>query len=316
MSRIIAVANVKGGVGKTTTTGNLCAALAERGLRVLAIDLDPQASLTISFGCKLAETTRTIGDALSANLIPLRELTIGTQEAFDLVPANHNLRQTEHYLENGRIRIFALKNALASLRSQYDYMLLDCPANAGILTGNALAAADEVVVPFPADYLAMQALGWFLQIVGEIKNRLNPALRIAGLFLSMYDPRLRHAREILAEVQTEFGIEAPFFSAAVRSTVAMKQAARAGQSILKFAPGSQAAEAYRLLAQELEKGLRESTQDAHSCIQKGRRSIRRGPRCCLYCLLSGDAPFSAVDRGLARTRRDRLYMGGVRSQLR
>ncbi len=261
MSRIIAIANVKGGVGKTTTTENLAAALSERGCRVLTVDLDPQASLTLLLGCKLPLLTHSISDALSPGATPVHSLVVPTNEKYMLVPATHELYAIERELQNGKIRILALDAALEPLRGQYDYILLDCPANAGILTGNALAAADEVIIPFPADYLAYQALHWFMQVIQEIQKKVNPSLRVAGLFIAMYDPRHRHVREIISEVKDKFGVDVPFFTAAVRHSVVVKQAARAEQSVVRFAPQTQAAEAYRQLAQEVVQGIRAGQDD-------------------------------------------------------
>ncbi len=276
MSRIIAVANVKGGVGKTTVTANLSAALAERGRKVLTIDLDPQASLTLSLGFCPDDQAKTIGDALDSHAAPIDSLIVQTSEHFDLVPAKHDLRAVERELENGHIRIFALRNALEPIRKRYDFVLLDCPANAGILTGNALASADELIIPFPADHLALQALHWFTQIVKEMQQQITPRLRIAGLFLSMYDPRLRHAQEVLDEVQQHYAVDMPTFSASVRQAVAIKEASRLGQTILKFAPKSQAAAAYRSLAQEIEEGIKEPTaRDAYGAFREGQAALAR-----------------------------------------
>jgi chromosome partitioning protein len=274
MNKIIAIANVKGGVGKTTVTANLSAALAERGRQVLAIDLDPQASLTLSLGICPDPLAKTIGDALSSTAAPLNSLIVHTREHFDLAPARHDLRAVERELEGGRIRILALQKALEPIRKDYDFILLDCPANAGILTGNALAAADELIIPFPADHLALQALHWFIQIVREMQSKVTPQLHIAGLFLAIYDPRLRHGIEVVAEVQARYAVDIPFFSATVRQAVAIKQASRAGQTIIQFAPKSQAAEAYRKLAAEIEDGIKEPlTGDAYAAVRQGRAAL-------------------------------------------
>ena len=274
MSRIIAIANVKGGVGKTTATANLSAALAEHGHRVLAVDLDPQASLTISLGLHLSQLPRTIGDALNSSATPLALLLVHTQEQFDLAPANHDLRTVERELENGRIRIFALRSALEPARTRYDYMLLDCPANGGILTGNALAAADEVIIPFPADYLTLQAVDWLSQLVKEMQKKINPSLRVTGLFHSMCEPSLRHDYEVTAEAQQAFGIEIPFFSAVARRNEVFQIAARAGQTVIRFAPESESAEAYRALATEIERGVHEpETEDVYALLRQAQAAL-------------------------------------------
>lgn len=283
MGRIIAIANVKGGVGKTTTTENLAAALTERGRKVLVVDLDPQASLTLLLGCKLSQLSKTISDALSSTATPIGSLIVATNENYGLVPATHALYDIERELQHGHIRILALDAALEPVRVTYDYILLDCPANAGILTRNALAAADQVIIPFPADHLAYQALGWFVQVIQEIQKKVNPSLQVAGLFISMYDPRHRHVREIIGDVKESFGIDLPFFTAAARLSVIVKQAARAEQSVVRYAPQTPVAEAYRLLAQEVEEGICDKeSEDPFVEIRRGRQALAAQDRETAY----------------------------------
>ncbi len=274
MSKIIAVANVKGGVGKTTTTANLAAALAERGRKVVAVDLDPQSSLTLSVGFRPHRLPKTIRDALGASATPASSLLVATRAQFDLVPANHELQLIEHELDNGRVQLFAVRDALTPLRTKYDYILIDCPANAGILTANALAAADEILIPFPADYLALQALDWLLQIIRELQSRLTPPPHIAGLFLAAHDLRRRETRDIIARAQKEYGMKIPFFSASVRQSSTIKQAVQAGQTIIQYAPESSAAEGYRRLAEEVEKGIEPATTgDVYGWLHQGQAAL-------------------------------------------
>lgn len=276
-ARIIAIGNVKGGVGKTTTTTNLAAALTELGCKVLVVDLDPQASLTLSVGYGQRHLSKSIADALSVTSSPIDSMTVETGENFNLVPATHDLYQTERELQNGRVRILALDQALEPERARYDYILLDCPANAGILTGNALAAADEVIIPFPADYLAYHALTWFIQITKQIRQQVNPSLVLAGIFIAMYDPL--HGRDIVADVKKNFGTDLPFFTATVRQTETIKEAAQRSQSVLRYAPSSPPAEAYRLLAREVQNGIAEPTVvDPYAEIRRGKAALQANDR--------------------------------------
>ncbi len=275
MSRIIAIANVKGGVGKTTTTGNLAAALAERGHRVLAIDLDPQASLT-DWLCPGSEHPgKTIEFPISSSSTPISSLLVTTRERFDLAPAAHDLLTAERELNQGDIRINALRGALTPLRDKYDFVLIDCPANAGILTGNALAAGEEVLIPFLPEFPSIQALDWFLSVIKEMQRRVAPNLQILGLFLSNYDPHLRHTRYVIEHVQKKYGAEVPFFSAAVRQSVTIRQAALHKTSILLEAPSSPAALAYRALATDVEKGVvRRPPVEINQVLKEGEDALQ------------------------------------------
>ncbi len=269
MSRIIAVANVKGGAGKTTTTGNLAAALVERGRRVLAIDLDPQASLTHWFAPDVEHLDKTIQIAISYASASVSSLLVSTQEHFDLVPAAHDLLLAERELIQGGVRVNAVRNALEPLRTKYDFLLIDCPADAGILTGNALIASDQVIIPFLPEYPSLHALEWLLSLINEMQREMHPNLQVLGLFLSNYDPRLRHTRYVIDYVQKKYGSQAPFFSAAVHQSVTLRQAALHKTSIFCEAPNSQAANAYRALAQEVEEGVqRQPPEDINQILDQ------------------------------------------------
>lgn len=260
MCRILAVANVKGGVGKTTTAVNLSASLAERGRKVLAVDLDPQSSLTVSLGLDPDQVTRTIRDLLDKDGDAINSAVVTTPEEWDLLPTNSDLHSLERELEIEAIRIYAVGGVLQKLRKRYDYILLDCPANAGALTGAALAAADEVVIPLTPDFLGFRVLGSLIRIIKEMQKRINPKLRVAGIFLTMYESRTRHARDILTALHNSYASEIPFFSAIIHQTVRLKEAPSFGKSIIKYAPRSQAAQAYRVIAGEIDEGIRGTSE--------------------------------------------------------
>ncbi len=256
MARVMAIVNVKGGVGKTTTTANLAAALTERGRKVLAVDLDPQASLTISLGLDPDQLPCTIRHALDNDATPLASIIRQTNENFDLAPSNRGLNQLMPSLEKSRPRILALRAALEPVRDRYDAILLDCPANAGVLTGLGLVAADQAIIPVTPDFLTIKTLDWLLYIIKEIQETVNPGLRVAGCFLTMYDPRTRHTRNILEALRTDYGARIPLFATRVKYSVRIKDASSAGQSILRHAPESESAEAFRALALEIDEGIR------------------------------------------------------------
>jgi chromosome partitioning protein len=274
MARILAVANIKGGVGKTTTTANLAAAMMQRGRHVLAVDLDPQASLTMSLGFQPETMPNTIGDALNRTAMPLAAIAVTTSEGFDVAPANHSLNEIARDLELPQPRMAALRSALEPVRGRYDYILVDCPANAGILTGLALTAADEVVIPFTLDYLNFQSVKWLLSIIKGVQAALNPGLRVGGIFFTMSFSRTRHARAVLAALQREYSSEIPFFSSSIRQSAKLREASSAGKSIFEYAPASVGAQAYRSLAQEIDEGIQPAPEnDLYNALARAQHSI-------------------------------------------
>ncbi|MGH2777995.1 MAG: ParA family protein [Actinomycetota bacterium] len=250
MARIIAFANQKGGVAKTTSTLSVAAALVERSRRVLAIDLDPQGALTYSFGVDPDTLDETINDVLVRRL-PIEKVIIAGD--LDLVPANIDLAGAEAVLLAKTGREYALERAFREITGRYDFILIDCPPSLGILTINGLTAAQEVVIPVQCEALSHRGVGQLLETLRDIRHFTNPHLEITGIIATMYDGRTRHAQQVLADVGSRY--EVPVLEPPVRKSIRFAEATQAGKSILSYAPSHPGSQAYRELARQIDEGV-------------------------------------------------------------
>jgi len=248
MARVIAVANQKGGVGKTTTTMSLGAALAERGRKTLLVDLDPQAALTAGFGIDAYALERTIYDALVRSAeTPIASVRYNIRPNLDIIPANIDLAAAEIELVVMMGREFVLKEALDSLLDEYDYVLIDTPPSLGLLTINALAVTHDLIVPMQCEFLAMRGVRVLLDTIWKVKRKLNPQLDLLGILPTMYIGRSTHNQEVLAEVRSIFGDKV--FAITINNSVRFAEAPVAHQTILEYDKNHSGAKAYRALAE-------------------------------------------------------------------
>jgi chromosome partitioning protein len=247
---VLAMCNQKGGVGKTTSTINLGAALAEYGRRVLLVDFDPQGALSVGLGVQPHELDTTI-----YNLIMERSVTIDdvirptTVEGLDLLPSNIDLSAAEVQLVTEVGREQTLGRTLAPALEDYDYVLVDCQPSLGLLTVNALTCADGVLIPLECEYFSLRGVALLMDTIEKVQDRLNPKLEITGILATMYDPRTLHTREVMARVVEAFG--ELVFDTVINRTVRFPETTVAGEPITRWASKSAGAEAYRALAREV-----------------------------------------------------------------
>lgn len=247
---IIALTNQKGGVGKTTTTINLGACLVETGRKVLLVDFDPQGSLSVGLGINPHTLERSIYNLLlSREFSPEDVITESSTPGLDILPANIDLSAAEVQLVSEVAREQTLQRVLNKLRSQYDYILIDCAPSLGLLTINALTASDWVIMPLELEFFALRGIALLTDTIDKVQDRLNPDLKVLGLLGTMYDSRTLHAREVLERIVEAFGDKV--FHTVIKRTVRFPETTVAGEPITSYASSSPGAQAYRQLAREV-----------------------------------------------------------------
>ncbi len=249
-ARIIAMCNQKGGVGKTTSTINLAAALAEYGRRVLIVDFDPQGAASVGVGINPHELDKTIYNLLMERSVKVEDVLRHTSvPGLDLLPANIDLSAAEVQLVSEVARESILARVLRSITDSYDVVLIDCQPSLGLLTVNALTAAHGVVVPLECEFFALRGVAMLVETIEKVRDRLNPRLELDGILATKFDSRTLHSREVVARVEEAFGSR--LLHTVISRTVKFPDASVAAESILAYAPTSAGAAAYRQLAREL-----------------------------------------------------------------
>lgn len=247
-SQVYAIAQQKGGVGKTTTTLNLCIALAEDGNKVLAVDFDPQGALGDGLGVTPEELDQTIYNALCDPNLSLTSILIELDNC-GLIPANIDLSASEVQLINEPGRDSLLKMKLQEVIDNYDYILIDCPPSLGLLTLNALVAAERVIIPVQTQYFSLRGMDQLLNTIEKVRTRLNPHLTVAGFLPTMYNKQTKHSQECLQNLQSTYANKV--FSSVIPFTVKLQDSVVASKGITQFQPQSEAAKAYRSLVREI-----------------------------------------------------------------
>ncbi len=249
-ARVVAMCNQKGGVGKTTSTINLGAALAEYGRRVLLVDFDPQGALSVGLGVNPHELERSVYNLLMQRGVSVHDVVEPTaMEGLDLLPANIDLSAAEVQLVGEVAREQVLARVLRPVMNEYDVILIDCQPSLGLLTVNALTAAHGVIIPLECEFFALRGVALLVETIEKVRDRLNPGLEIDGILATMFDPRTLHSREVVARVVEAFGDQV--FHTVIGRTVKFPDASVAAEPITTYAASHAGAYAYRLLAREL-----------------------------------------------------------------
>lgn len=256
MSAVIVIANQKGGVGKTTTAINLGAALAELGRHTLLVDMDPQSALSGAMGLESNNLPQTIYNVLVDSRVPIQTIIYQVRPNLEVVPSNIDLAAAEVELVSAIGREYILKEAMAPVRDEYDYVLIDAPPSLGLLTVNALTASDEVIIPLQCEYLALRGMRFLLETIEKVKTKLNPELEICGILPTMYNTRTLHAQEVVEEIRSMFGDKV--FDVVIKSSIRFAEAPLAHQPILEYDPNHAGAMAYRQLAEVIVDGEKTS----------------------------------------------------------
>ncbi len=248
-TKVLAIMNQKGGVGKSTTAVNLAAALGEKRYKVLVVDFDPQGNTTSGLGVDKTEVEKSIYDAILSN-VPAEDIVCETSsEHVYLLPSTIQLAGAEVELVTTEARDTRLKDALASIRDSFDYVFIDCPPSLGVLTINALTACEQLLIPIQCEFYALEGVTKLMESMKMVKNSLNPTIDIFGVLMTMYDSRTSLSKQVVEEVKNFFGSK--MFKTVIPRNVRLSEAPSHGKSIIEYAKISKGAEAYRNLAKEV-----------------------------------------------------------------